>query len=139
MNVLIPCMITTAILAFAWITITGTAGLVAFCFLYGLVSKSLRSHLLLTNWRLFSGSFVSLPATICFMLCPSLSVVGVRSGMLFMPIGFGLLIGNPIAGSLLERGWISLQVFCGVFILAACGFVMMARISKAGTQFIAII
>ena len=85
-----------------------------------------------TYFRFFSGSFVSLPPTIAFTLSPSLSVVGVRSGTLFIPIAFGLLVGNPIAGAVLRRGWASLEAFCGASILVSGGFVIGARIAKAG-------
>ena len=33
-------------------------------------------------------------------------------GMMFGATVFGLLIGNPIAGALVIRSWLELQVFC---------------------------
>ena len=82
--------------------------------------------------RFFTGSFVSLPPTIVFTLSPSLSVYGTRNGMLFLPISFGLLIGNPIAGAILRSGWRNLEAFCGATIAVSGGFLIATRVAKAG-------
>ena len=65
-------------------------------------------------------------------LSPSLSVIGVRMGMLFIPIAAGLLVGNPIAGALVRSGWIDLQAFCGTTIACSGICVICARIAKVG-------
>lgn len=61
-----------------------------------------------------------------------MGVVGVRSGMLFVPISFGLLIGNPIAGAILKRGWLGLEAFCGVLLIISGIIIVAARVSHVG-------
>jgi MFS family permease len=115
LNVLIPCSLIAALLAFCWIAIKNTAGLIIFCLLYGF----------------FSGSFVSLPAMTVVSLSPNLGVVGVRMGMNFAFGAFGILVGNPIAGSIYKsKGWIGMQAFAGSWIIASGFFVIAARIAK---------
>lgn len=80
----------------------------------------------------FSGTLVSIPPTVAVTLSPSLSVIGVRMGMLFVPIAIGLLVGNPVAGALLRTGWLDLQMFCGVAVALSGLCVMGARIAKVG-------
>jgi len=116
LNMLVPCTCISAILAFCWIPVHDTAGVVIFCILYGF----------------FSGTFVSLPPTTVVSLSPSLSVVGTRMGMSFTFAGFGILVGNPVAGAILNSGsWIGLQLFCAISVVTAgiaCG---IARFAKA--------
>ncbi|KAI0314322.1 MFS general substrate transporter [Amylostereum chailletii] len=119
LNMLIPCSIISAILALCWIRIHNVAGLVVFAILYGF----------------FSGTFVSLPPSTVVSLSPDLKSVGTRMGMSFAWAGVGLLIGNPIAGSILnlETGefWRA-QVFCGIVVLAGAGAMTWARVAKVG-------
>ena len=86
LNVLIPLGTVTAALTFAWLVITDAPGLWIFCGLYGF----------------FSGAFIFLPPTIIAGLTPDLTCVGTRLGMSFTFAGFGLLIGNPIAGTMVN-------------------------------------
>ena len=86
LNVMVPCGLATAILAFAWLGISNAPGLWVFCVLYGF----------------FSGGLVSLPPTVVTLLSPDMSLVGTRMGMSFAFGAFGLLIGNPIAGAILN-------------------------------------
>ena len=119
-NMLIPCTVICIVLAFSWMRIESTAGLIVFCVLYGF----------------FSGTFVSLPPTTIVTLCPSLSVVGVRMGMNFALAAIGLLIGNPIAGAILRSGsgeaWHGLMGFCGACVALAALSMVAARVSKVG-------
>ena len=86
LNTLIPSGIATAILSFAWLRITNASGLWVFAVLYGFAS----------------GAIVTLIQTVLTVLSPDLSMVGTRVGMSLTCGGFGLLIGNPIAGAILE-------------------------------------
>lgn len=86
LNAMIPCSIITSILAFAWLGISSAAGLWVFCVLYGF----------------FSGAFITLAPTILVFLCPDMSLVGTRMGMSWIFAGFGYLIGNPIAGAIVN-------------------------------------
>lgn len=70
--------------------------------------------------------------TVVVSLCPSLDIVGQRSGMLFGLGSIGLLIGAPIAGALLRSGWLSLQSFCGGTLLAATLCLVAVKTVKDG-------
>lgn len=86
LNTIIPVSFMAAVLAFAWIGIRNEAGTIVFAVLYGFAS----------------GAIVSLPATILARLTSNMSMLGTRMGMSFIFAGLGLLIGNPIAGALLD-------------------------------------
>lgn len=118
LNMLLPCASISALLAFCWIAIHSKAGLVIFCILYGF----------------FSGTFVSLPPTTVISLSPSLAVVGTRMGMSFAFAGFGLLVGNPVAGAILGTGnnFTGVQAFCGGTVAAASVAILLARFFKVG-------
>ena len=115
-NTLTPLTLLATILAFVWIRISTPGGAIVFCLLYGFVS----------------GAFVALSPTCAITLCPSLAVVGVRMGMLFIPVSIGLLIGNPIAGALVENDWVSLQTFCGATLAISTVFLVATRVAKNG-------
>lgn len=119
LNMLIPCSLIASILAFAWIGIKSTAGLVVFAILYGF----------------FSGTFVSLPAPAVASISPSMGVVGTRMGMSFTFAGFGLLIGNPVAGTILgSNHWVGLQAFSGATTALATLTMAFSRIATAGVS-----
>ncbi|KAH9949439.1 putative MFS monocarboxylate transporter [Amylocystis lapponica] len=118
-NMLIPCIAATAILAFCWIPVHDVGGLTAFAVLYGF----------------FSGSFVSLPPSVISILCPDMSLVGTRMGMTFTFGALGLLIGNPIAGALLDLQtgeFVQAQIFCGVTVFGALALCTGCRYTKVG-------
>lgn len=116
-NILIPCSLTTAFLAFLWIWVKTVETLFIFCSLYGF----------------FSGAFVSLSPTNVVSLSPILGVVGVRMGMSFVFAAIGLLTGNPIARAILKAtGWPALQAFCGCCVGMSMMAMVAARIVKAG-------
>ena len=118
MNMHISFSIAAAMLAFCWISIKNTPGLVVFSVLYGFVS----------------GTFVTLGAPIVFSLTEDPSTVGTRLGMLTGMCGIGLLVGNPIAGAILDRGsWVGLQAWAGCVILAAAAMIAWARITRYGS------
>jgi MFS family permease len=109
LNILLFCIFTSGILVFFWIAIQDLVGVIAFAILYGF----------------FSGAVVSLPPTALVTICPDLSKIGTRLGMSFSFAGFGLLVGNPIAGALLRSGlhYEGLQVFSGIAVII--GFVLL--------------
>lgn len=59
-----------------------------------------------------------------------------RLGMQMVPMAFGLLVGNPIAGAILNSGsgnnWVGLASFCGASVLLSVVFVGAARVTKVG-------
>ena len=110
LNVLLPFVFCASVLAFAWIAIKNLAGIIIFGILYGF----------------FSGSIVSLPPTALAALSPDLSRVGTRMGMSFSFAGFGLLLGSPIAGAILETraGFAGASAFGAATVMV--GFIFMA-------------
>ena len=116
LNLIIPCAFVSAILAFAWQAISNLAGITVFALLYGF----------------FSGAVISLPPTIIAQLSPDLNRVGTRMGMSFAFSGFGLLIGSPIAGAVMDRGprerFGGAEAFSAAMIMAGSGFFLMVRV-----------
>ncbi|KAJ5133604.1 hypothetical protein N7526_004969 [Penicillium atrosanguineum] len=110
-NTIVPISAIATILAFAWIGIRNEAGTIVFACIYGYAS----------------GALVSLPPTIVAHLAPNMSVVGTWLGMCFIFAGLGLLIGNPIAGALLnlqDAVFWKAQLFCAVMV--AAGMILLA-------------
>lgn len=92
-----------AVLLFSWIAVHGSAGIVVWS----------------VFWGLMSSVIVALPGAIIPLLCPSISVIGTRTGMYWAVAGLGVLIGSPVAGALIISGpsgvvWWHLQVFSGL-------------------------
>ena len=115
LNAIIPCAVAAAILSFAWLDITNVPGIWTFSVLYGF----------------FSGAIVSLPATVVALLSPDLSLVGTRMGMSFTFAGFGFLIGNPIAGTLLnipQGRFRSAQAFSAATLMAGAAAFILVRV-----------
>ena len=118
LNVQIPFALVASLLAFCWIAVRNSAGLLVFCALYGF----------------FSGTFVSLPGPIVYVLSVDMGTVGTRLGMAMGVAGVGLLIGNPIAGAVLRSGggWVGLQAWAGALIVVSAGCMMGARWARFG-------
>lgn len=115
LNTLATCLLIATAMAFTWLAISTVAGLIIFTILYGF----------------FAGSFLSLAGNVvATSLCPHMGVVGVRIGMMALPNAMGLLIGNPLAGAVLRRGWAPLQVFCGAVVGASALCALAARFAK---------
>ena len=107
----------TAILGFSWIAVQDTVGLIVLCGFYGF----------------FSRPFISMAGPVIVSLTPSLNVLGTRMGMTFTLIGFGVLIGTPIAGAIFRYGsWVGLQSWCGAVLAVSGIFMLAARIAMVG-------
>ena len=86
-----------------------------------------------------SGSIQAVvPATVAF-LCPDLSKIGTRLGMTLAVGGFGLLIGSPIAGAILDsqsstgkQEYSGLLVFSGVLVFVGGLLQVVTRVLKVG-------
>ncbi|KAJ5640871.1 MFS monocarboxylate transporter [Penicillium herquei] len=117
LNTLIPVNLIATIMAFAWMGIHNEAGAIVFACIYGFAS----------------GAIVSLPPTILLRLSPNLAIVGTRMGMAFTFAGLGLLIGNPIAGALLNLEqaifW-KAQLFCAIMVVTGLFFFTWLRLLK---------
>ena len=122
---IVPCGILSGILTISLISVDSLAGILVFCILFGF----------------FSGTFVSLPATVFVTLSPKRRVVGTRMGMGFAIVAFSLLIGTPIAGQILKSsssadgsadGFVGVWIFGGSLILAGSVLMGIARGTKVG-------
>ncbi|KAI0032784.1 major facilitator superfamily domain-containing protein [Vararia minispora EC-137] len=119
LNILVPSVLVSGTLGLAWIAVRGIGALSIWAVLFGF----------------FSGTFVSLPPASVASLTEDLTRVGTRMGMAFTFMGVGLLVGNPIAGALinLETGnFLRAQIFCGVLVLASGLVLAAARVAKVG-------
>ena len=123
LNVQIILAFATAVSCFGWTSIRDAVGLTSFCLLYGFLS----------------GSFGSLPGITIVSLSQDLSSIGVQLGMSFIVTGCGLLVGEPIAGAILQGSgrWVGLQVWCGTLLTISGLFSLAARILKVGTKWCA--
>ncbi|OBZ66964.1 Riboflavin transporter MCH5 [Grifola frondosa] len=112
-NVICYVSVISAGLVFVLFGATNTAGVILFTILYGFIS----------------GGFASLLPVALASLSNDLSEVGIRIGVGFFVTAFGLLIGNPIAGALLNPGfrWFRLIVFCGVEMFGAAALWIVVR------------
>ncbi|MCJ1227510.1 hypothetical protein MMC12_004166 [Toensbergia leucococca] len=118
LNMLLPCTFASGLLCLCWITIKDVPGIIIFCILYGF----------------FSGAFVSLIPAVVAKLTPDMAVVGTWMGMSLAIGALGLLIGNPIAGALVnlsEREFYRAQAFSGAAILAGAVLIGGARMIRA--------
>lgn len=114
---LLVCFIGSALLAFCWISVTSTAGAILFCIFYGC----------------FSGALISLVLTvISAVLCPNMSALGVRIGMICAFCSIGMLLGSPLGGLVLRHGWASLQAFAGAMLVAGSIAIWGVRYLKVG-------
>ena len=87
------------------------------------------------SYGFFSGTYVAIVGPCLAVLSPDLRLVGTHMGMSFGFSAFGLVIGTPVAGALLENyGWIGPVAFCGVCNILAGVFVLSARVVKNGPR-----
>lgn len=107
----------SSILGFAWAGVSSLNGLIAWGVFYGC----------------FSGTYLSLiMTTVASRLCPDLTSIGLRIGMMCFPIAIGLLIGSPLGGAASQNGWIGLQILTGVTLALAVVGIITLRIQKVG-------
>jgi predicted MFS family arabinose efflux permease len=117
LNIMVPFCLLCGILAFSWTSISSIGAIVVFSIFYGF----------------FSGTFVSITSPALATLSPDLSLIGTHMGMSFAFGAIGLLVGNPVAGVLLDKyGWIGPAAFCGSANVVAAIFVAAARVHKTG-------
>lgn len=117
-NILIPCTLFSAIMAFVWIAVFNEGGLIVFALLYGF----------------FSGSFVSLPPACISSLTDDLRGLGARLGMNFFISGFGVLIGTPIAGALIKIDFFYAKLFSAICIVVSATLFIIARLLLKGPK-----
>lgn len=119
LNLLVPVLFSTALVAYCWLAVSGVAGFYIFTCFYGLAS----------------AAFQCLIPTTVASLTPDMSKVGTRLGMAFSMISFAALTGPPIGGALQAADggeFMPAQVWAAtVTLICACLFTI-ARISKSG-------
>ena len=122
LNMLVPCTIAAGVLCLAWIAIDNVAGITVFAILYGF----------------FAGAYVSLVPPVIVDLTPDMSVVGTWMGMCLFIAAFGLLIGNPIVGALINierKRFAAGQGFAGaVILLGALIFITAIVLQRRHTR-----
>ncbi|KIW20131.1 hypothetical protein PV08_00706 [Exophiala spinifera] len=118
LNVHIPIATVAGILVFAWCGITKFASTVAFAVLYGF----------------FSGGFIGLIPVTLVSLTPDLRTLGTRTGQAFFVGSFGILIGNPVSGAILNNtgSWIAVKCFAGAAVSITAVLLVVARAVKVG-------
>lgn len=121
------CQIAVAastVLLFCWLAVESTAGIIVWSALWGMTSSVI----------------VAMPGAMLPHLSPSLSVLGTRTGMYWAGLAFGILIGPPIAGVLVDDSspdnihWWRLQVFAGTFMAAGTMFGLYPLIVVRGRK-----
>jgi MFS family permease len=119
LNISAPFILLCGVISFCWTTVHNVPSLILFCIFYGFSS----------------GTFVSMTGPCLATLSPEMSLVGTHMGMSFGFGAFGLLIGNPVAGVLLDSGWVGPAVFCGSCNMIAGICIIAARFNKTGLKF----
>lgn len=119
-NTAIICTLACGILGFCWIAIKETASLIIFCILYGF----------------FSGTYVAISAPAISSTSRNPDLLGTHLGMSFGVAALGVLVGNPVAGVLLQDvGWVSAQSFAASACMISVILMVAARLTLTGPRF----
>jgi len=124
-NVVIFCTLISGILVFCTLVIHNVGSTVVFTILFGF----------------FSGAYIGMLAPMIGSLAKSDKEIGARLGICFTFAGFGGLIGTPICGALLTKGFIwwrpilfsGLSVLIGTFCFVITRFMV---VRQKGTQIV---
>lgn len=114
LELVILCTLAAAIIAYIGVVIKSLASLIIFAIIYGFLS----------------GAVVSLPAAVIASLAPSVQLVGTWMGMSFFFAALGILIGTPIAGSIIDvkkNQFGSGFIFSGSLVMAAGALFVMTK------------
>jgi predicted MFS family arabinose efflux permease len=116
LNTLAPATGITALLAFCWIAVDSTAGIIVLAVFYGF----------------FSGCFVSLTPVVMTVLTKDLRDLGTRLGMFFAVVSIALLIGTPIGGEIFSstNSYLGVQAFCGACLALCFAFTLLIVIKS---------
>ena len=118
MNMIVLDTSAASILGFVWIGSDSVAGITVFAILYGFCA----------------GVYVSLIPPIIVELTPDMRVVGTWLDKSLFIASFGLLIGTPIAGALVniqKKQFVPAQVFTGAMIFLGGFLLLMALVVHA--------
>ncbi|KAI9670071.1 MAG: hypothetical protein M1829_004798 [Trizodia sp. TS-e1964] len=117
---IIMTFFTSSVVLALWLPASSNAALIVFAALYGVGS----------------GAFVSMQPALVAQIS-DIRMIGVRNGTLFAIISLAALAGSPIGGQLVlldGGGFRSLQIFCGVVMMAGSFGFVLARIKLAGLK-----
>ncbi|KAK4502262.1 hypothetical protein PRZ48_005687 [Zasmidium cellare] len=119
LNMLIPSTMISGVLTFCWIAIKNEAGLIVFAVLYG---------------AMYGVILGMAPPAALTLIKGDLKRYGSFIGMGSFVASPGVLIGNPIAGSILRGsgGFVGLQAFTGSILLLSGLLFMAARVMTVG-------
>ncbi|GBE79003.1 Aspyridones efflux protein [Sparassis crispa] len=114
-NTLVPVTLLCGISALAiWSTSQHTAEIVVFAVIFGFTS----------------ASYSSLASTATAQVTSDPSRIGARTGMFMTAMSPGILTGPSIAGAIVDSsngGYLGLQIFVGVFLVAGAALALAAR------------
>jgi predicted MFS family arabinose efflux permease len=121
MNMLVPSLAASTVLAYCWIAARSTAGILAVTALFGF----------------FSGGFVSLVPISIISVSKHAPNVGARLGMCFGIESIGLLVGTPAGGAIVGRNgsYLGLQIFCATCMGLSTAFFAIVRLLQSGRKF----
>lgn len=120
LNMFTPAAVITGILAFVWIGVHTVPGIIILAVLYGL----------------FSGGFVSLPPVVMISLTKDMRDLGTRLGMVFAITSFGLLVGTPIGGAIVNNthGFLGVQLFTACCLTVSGALFGLIRFLRTGPR-----
>ena len=121
LNTIIPFAFITSLLLYCWIAVADRGGLIAFSIIYGLSAAGIQA--------LFPATLASLTT--------DMKKVGVRTGMVFSVVSFGVLTGPPLAGALITRdggNYLYAQVFAGTSLMVGGLLLVAARVASMGIR-----
>lgn len=114
---LIPLVIASGVLFFAWNGIKTEAELITFAVLFGFVNGGVQGM-----------AMTGLPS-----LTPDARKMGVRVGMILTVVSFAMLTGPPLAGALIDRDggkYLAMQIWGGCSMIGGAGFIAAAHFAK---------
>lgn len=119
LNVLIPIVAITGVLAYCWLAVKSVGALWGFVVVYGMVASGIQGM-----WPIVLASLTTDPQK-----------QGTRTGMGFGVVAFAVLTGTPIAGGIVQSmngSYVGLQVFAGTCMIVSTAFLVAARWSAVG-------
>ncbi|KIW10373.1 hypothetical protein PV08_11335 [Exophiala spinifera] len=122
LNMLIPSVISSTVLAYCWVAIRPMPGIVTLSALYGF----------------FSGGFASLVPVGVVSISKDADSIGARLGMCFAIESIGLLIGTPIGVAILSKtgSYLGLQLFCGSCLALSALIFVIIRFLESGRKLV---
>ncbi|KAK4051964.1 hypothetical protein OIO90_004494 [Microbotryomycetes sp. JL221] len=118
LNTAIPVALSIGVLSIAMYGATSTGSAIAFNCLYGFAS----------------GGWITISAPIFMSLADSVSEIGVRSGVGFIFVAIGVLMGSPLAGQILlaaDGNYLAPLLYAGLASILGTVLLVLARIKIA--------